>query len=173
MGGVGSMLLMLLPFALLLLLWGVFWLHITRGRTPARMEQAKAGFAILDTKWLPSGIAALAFSLVYSWSSALVRRQEVEGLLRTGVVLLPVPFLLWFMVAWSRITRRGDELERRLQLEGAGFAMGAFMVFMMLSVLMDRLFGGYPFADMWAFLPLYYWAGLWLAKMRFLGGGEK
>ena len=161
----------LLPFVLLFLAWGVFWIVLRLRRRSAPPGPAVSAFSLFDPRWLPSGFAAIAFMLAQAWSSGLVRRGEVEGPLRTGIVLLPVPLLIWFVIAWARVTRGGDELERRLQLEGAGFALPAFMTFMMFSVLLDRLLGGYPYADMWAFLPLYYWAGITLARMRYTGGG--
>lgn len=173
MSAISYLLLSLLPVAILMAVWAVFLLVNKLRRVPFRPMPTGAVINTFDPTWITSGVAAIAFSMVYAASSSLVRRQAVEGALRTGVVLLPVPLLIWFLIAWGRVIRRGDELERRLQLEGAGYALGTFMTFMMLSALLDRLWGGYPYADMWAFLPLYYWVGLMLAKLRYLGGGEK
>lgn len=94
---------------------------------------------------------------------------------RIAVGVLPAPLFLVWVAACVRSARRlSDELERRIQLEALAFAfpctfallMGLGLVEVVVALPKDDL----SYRHVWAMLPVFYLAGLVLARRRYGAG---
>ena len=85
---------------------------------------------------------------------------------RIGAALLPLPFFAAFLILFIRGVRSADELERRIQGEALAIAYPLALVLLMTLALMERAVG-LKFHT-WFYLPLFYFAGLAIARRRYL-----
>jgi hypothetical protein len=101
----------------------------------------------------------------------VLKEPRVTGVWRLVTALLPVgPFAL-FLVALSRGIRQLDELERRIQLEALALAFPLTMLLLMALGLLELAIPlpreDWSYRHVWAMLPLFYFAGLALARRRY------
>ncbi len=116
---------------------------------------------------LAAGIAALA---VYFASRVLLERSDLPA--RLPVALAPLPFFVLFLIAFIRLVRGMDELERRIQLEALAFAYPAVLVLLMTLGLL-QLAGvalspaDWSFRHVWQIGVVLYVGGMALASRRY------
>ena len=91
---------------------------------------------------------------------------------RIGAALLPLPFFAAFLILFIRGVRSADELERRIQGEALAIAYPLALVMLMTLALMERAVGlsfqDWSYMHTWISLPLFYLAGLAIARRRYL-----
>ena len=91
---------------------------------------------------------------------------------RIGAALLPLPFFAAFLILFIRGVRSADELERRIQGEALAIAYPLALVMLMTLALMERAVGlsfqDWSYMHTWIYLPLFYLAGLAIARRRYL-----
>lgn len=90
---------------------------------------------------------------------------------RVAVALVPiVPFglFLWY---FTDTLRKGDELERRIQLEALAIAFPLavllFMVLALVELAMPLNPNDWSYRHVWQFLPILWLGGLAIAKRRY------
>ena len=99
---------------------------------------------------------------------------ELEGTspaLRIVAALLPVPpfsFMLWKIIRGVRLM---DELEQRIHLEALAVAFPLALILLMTLGLMELATKlppeDFSYRHVWAFLPIFYFGGLALARRRY------
>jgi hypothetical protein len=117
-------------------------------------------------------IRGLLWASVYLLSRGLLELTIPSAPLRVAIALLPAPFFIYYLWTWMKGVSEMDELERRIELEALGFAFPAAAVFFMTIGLLDLAITLSPddwsLHQVWLMLPLFYYAGLWRAKKRYL-----
>jgi hypothetical protein len=90
---------------------------------------------------------------------------------RVAVALVPiVPFglFLWY---FTDTLRKGDELERRIQLEALAIAFPLAVLFLMVLALVELAMplnpNDWSYRHTWQFLPILWLGGLAIAKRRY------
>lgn len=164
-----------LPYVLLVLMWVVLLRQVRRGVVPTP-ETPEATKVFLDRRWLTSGWVAVVFMVVYLGVFLVRGLVTMAPLMRTALVWVPVAAFAWFIVAFVRELRSGDELEKQVLLEACAFA---FMMVLMGSMWMwvsDQLVPtdrrGMLDTGLW-FLPMFYSIGMFLAKAKFIPTARK
>ena len=115
---------------------------------------------------LAAGLAALA---AYFGSRVLLEGPVRARLL---IALAPLPFFILFVLAFIRLVRDMDELERRVQLEALAFAYPGLLLLIMTLGLLE-LAGislspaDWSFRHVWQIAVLFYVGGLALASRRY------
>jgi hypothetical protein len=116
---------------------------------------------------LAAGLAALA---VYFGSRVLLERPDLPA--RLPIALAPLPFFVLFVLAFLRLVREMDELERRVQLEALAFAYPALLLLIMTLGLLE-LAGvalspaDWSFRHVWQIAVVLYVGGIALASRRY------
>lgn len=119
----------------------------------------------------------LGLALAIAWIGAYAGARillELEGpsyWARATIALVPiVPFiglLLWYI----RSIRLGDELERRVQLEGLAIGYPLATILLMTLGLLEIAVGldpeNWSFRHVWVFLPLFHFVGVAIAWRRY------
>jgi hypothetical protein len=114
---------------------------------------------------------AVVWIATYFISRGVLERIDLSSSTRVVVAILPaIPFavFLWLFV---RNIGRLDEMQRRIQMEAMAFAF-PLAVFLLMVLGLLQLAVPLPADDLsyrhvWAFLPLFYFAGLALAWRRY------
>jgi hypothetical protein len=153
------------------------WASIQRRRHPPSAELLEAARVMNDPKWTPSGWAAVAFLVSYDGVYWPLRMwTSIPAPLEAVLILIPVPFLFWFLAALLRDYRKGDELTRQVQLDATFNSFVMFLAWSMGMWLMDE-FGHVThhgrFNAALGFLPLCYSVFLFAAKAKYLPVKEK
>lgn len=108
---------------------------------------------------------------VYLLSRGLLEFDVAPQPLRIVIALLPIPFVVWYLVTWMRGLQQMDELQRRIELEALGFAFPAVLVLLMAIGLLDVAVTLNPdtfnLRHTWLMLPMLYYVGLWRAQRRY------
>ncbi len=116
-------------------------------------------------------VAGLLWVSVFLIARGLLALEFGSPLIRSAIALAPVPFFIWYLVAWTRGVKQMDELERRIELEALGFAFPAALVLLMTLGLLDVAItlnpDDFSLRHVWAMLPLLYYIGLWRARARY------
>lgn len=128
----------------------------------------------IDTKESTATPVVLGWGVAWvgAYLGALIvlKGTGLPELLRLPVALAPAPFFLGFLIAMLRAVQRMDELHRRIQLEALAVAFPVAIVIAMLFGLAQR--AGYllneSFADNWFIVVIPYFAGVALARRRYL-----
>ena len=102
-------------------------------------------------------ITAALFAASYVAATWALKGLEMSSVARIAIAISPFPFFVAFLVAEIRVLRRVDELERRIQLEALALLERAIP----LSPL------DWSYRHVWCFLPLFYFAGLGIARRRY------
>lgn len=115
--------------------------------------------------------AALIFAALYIGAFAVSEIESISRPLRVGIVLLPVPAFLYFLIEWIRNIRRLDELERRVQLESLAVAFPLTLLLVMALGLLQRVTvldpADWSYRHIWPILIAFYFFGLVLARRRY------
>src|SRR5262245_2339829 len=83
--------------------------------------------------WLP----ALLWIATFIIARAGLEPPSLATPWRVGFAILPVPFFIWFLIAFVQAQRASDELERRIQLEALAVAFPLTMVLIMTLGLLE------------------------------------
>ena len=151
-------------------------LHKKRKAAEAAAESIKgAGGAIEQTRRVYGTrllIRGLLWASIYLLSRGLLELTIPSTPLRIAIALLPAPFFIYYLWTWMKGVSEMDELERRIELEALGFAFPSAVVFLMTIGLLDIAVTlppeDFSLHHVWLMLPLFYYAGLWRAKKRYL-----
>ncbi len=95
----------------------------------------------------------------------------ISPAVRIVAALAPLPFFAAFLVLFIRDLRAADELERRIQGEALAIAYPLVLVLLMTLALMERAVGlefqDWSYMHVWIYVPLFYLAGLVIARRRY------
>ena len=116
-------------------------------------------------------VTAAVFAASYVAATWALKGLEMSSVARIAIAISPFPFFVAFLVAEIRVLRRVDELERRIQLEALALAFPAAILLLMALALLERAIPLSPldwsYRHVWCFLPLFYFAGLGIARRRY------
>lgn len=117
--------------------------------------------------------AAGALWLVsFVMARVMLEATALGPVVRIGAALLPLPFFAAFLILFIRSVRAADELERRVQGEALAIAYPLALVLLMTLALMERAVGlsfqDWSYMHAWIYLPIFYLAGLAIARQRYL-----
>ncbi len=116
-------------------------------------------------------ITAGLFAASYVGAAAALKSLEMPSAVRIIVALSPLPFFLAFLISEIRMLRQVDELERRIQLEALAIAFPMALVMLMGLGLLERAIplspADWSYRHTWFYLPLFYFAGLGIARRRY------
>ena len=102
---------------------------------------------------------------------AALEATSLSPVLRVSAALAPLPFLAAFLILFIRELRAADELERRIQGEALAIAYPLVLVLLMTLALMERAVGlkfeDWSYMHVWIYVPLFYLAGLVIARRRY------
>lgn len=131
-------------------------------------EIVEATRRVYGVRLLTAGLLWVSIFLI---ARGLLALEFGTPLIRSAIALAPVPFFIWYLVAWTRGVKQMDELERRIELEALGFAFPAALVLLMTLGLLDVAItlnpDDFSLRHVWAMLPLLYYIGLWRARARY------
>lgn len=133
--------------------------------TPTSPEQrerrATYTLAILTILWI----------VTYFFARAFLQNPGPSTAVRIAVALLPIPFFAGALWKFIGFLRSADEFERRIHLEALAVAFPLTMLLLMILALMQRAvtlkFEDWSYAHVWYYLPIFYFAGLFLARRRY------
>lgn len=116
-------------------------------------------------------IPVLAFISTWFIARGVLELDDISPTLRIAAALLPVPpfsFMLWKIING---VRQMDELEQRIHLEALAIAFPLALILLMTLGLLELAMRLPPedlsYRHVWAFLPLFYFVGLALARRRY------
>ena len=159
------------PLVVISLLSYLIWKLLRPWRVPRSAEVAQVAELFTDPRWLPSGWAAATFACAYALVFSVRRFAPIPEAIGAGLLVVPILALVWFVIAFVRDVRTGDEFARRIQADALSFAFISFMCGGLAVSLMDQLGPSppdRPFDPALMFLPLNYFFGLFVAKGRYL-----
>ena len=112
-----------------------------------------------------------AWILLYFAARFLLEKPGLDTAVRVAIALLPIPLFIVFLWQIIRGVRSADEFERRVHLEALAVAYPLAMVLLMTLALLQRAvvlkFEDWSYAHVWIYLPIFYFAGLALARKRY------
>ncbi len=114
--------------------------------------------------------ASLVAALVLIGSAAVVKFTELPPPARVVVALIPLPFYVALFVVAVRVTRRLDELKRRIQLEALAFAVIGMLLCTFCYGMVIQADVGAPALDwvwVWVITVVFYIAGNLIAWRRY------
>ena len=115
------------------------------------------------------GVAVLA-AVALLGSTVLLTLTELTPPARVAVALFPLPFYVALFIVAVRVTRRLDELKRRIALEALAFAVIGMLLSTLCYGLMFRADVGVPALDwewVWGVTVVFYIAGNLIAWRRY------
>ena len=116
-------------------------------------------------------IRGLLWVSIYLLSRGLLEMVSGPAWTRIAIAMLPVPFFVWYLWTWFKGAKAMDELQRRIELEALGFAFPAAVVLLMTIGLLDVAItlpeDDFSLRNVWAMMPMLYYAGLWRAQRRY------
>ena len=116
-------------------------------------------------------VLAVVWLATYAVARGVLERPDLSDAVRVAVALFPIPFFAAFL--WRAIAhiREADEFERRIHLEALAVAYPLVMLLLMTLGLLERAiklnFQDWSYLHVWYYLPLFYLAGLGLARRRY------
>ena len=113
---------------------------------------------------------SLVAALVLMGSAAVVKFTELPPPARVVVALIPLPFYVALFVVAVRVTRRLDELKRRIQLEALAFAVIGMLLCTFCYGMVIQADVGAPALDwvwVWVITVVFYIAGNLVAWRRY------
>ncbi len=114
--------------------------------------------------------ASLVAALVLMGSAAVVKFTELPAPARVVVALIPLPFYVALFVVAVRVTRRLDELKRRIQLEALAFAVIGMLLSTFCYGMVLKADVGVPALDwewVWVITVVFFIAGHLIAWRRY------
>ncbi len=115
------------------------------------------------------GVAVLA-AVALLGSTALLKLTELTTPSRLAVAFTPLPFYVALFIMAVRVTRRLDELKRRIAIEALAFAVIGMLLSTLCYGLMVHADVGLPVLDwewVWAITIGFYIAGNLIAWRRY------
>jgi hypothetical protein len=108
---------------------------------------------------------------LYFAARLLLKDQSLGTGFRVGIALLPVPVFGAFLWQLVKSIRDADEFERRIHLEALAVAFPLTLLLLTTLALLQRAvvlqFEDWSYAHVWIYLPVFYLAGLTLARKRY------
>jgi hypothetical protein len=122
-------------------------------------------------RWPVLAWGALWVVTYFAVRAALETADDLGTAARVAIALAPlVPFLAFLRLFVAGL-RDLDEMERRIQLEALSIAFPLTIVLLMVLGLVELATplspADWSYRHVWAFLPLFYFAGLALAGRRY------
>lgn len=120
-----------------------------------------------------AGVWGIIWFLSYFGARMILEQMGAPAadLKRVGVAVVPIiPFalFLWYFVD---SLRRGDELERRIQLEALAIAFPLAVLLLMILALVELAMPLNPddwsYRHVWTFLPVFWLGGQAIARRRY------
>ena len=131
--------------------------------SPAVSAPARTGRTVIGL--------GIAWFLAYFAARGILEQSDLSRSLRTVVALVPVPLFAAFLLQFIRGLRGADELERRIHLEALAVAFPLAILLLQTLGLLERAVGlnfeDWSYGHVWAYLPLFYFLGLALARRRY------
>jgi hypothetical protein len=128
---------------------------------PVRSKPRRRAIPSLSITWL----------LLYFAARGLLEWTHFGTGVRVAIALAPIPVFAAFLWQVIQGVRSADEFERRVHLEALAVAYPLVMLLFMTLALMQRAvnlsFQDWSYAHTWIYLPLFYFAGLALARKRY------
>lgn len=116
-------------------------------------------------------ISMAVFLLSYFAARGALEQEMATGW-RVFFALMPVPAFAWFLVRFIGNIRSMDELERRINLEALAIAFPLALLMLMTLGLLELAIPLNPddwsYHHVWYFLPIFYFAGMAIARKRYL-----
>lgn len=113
----------------------------------------------------------IVFLILYIAARYTLEQAGISPALRVGAALLPIPAFAFFLIFFIRGLKTLDELERRIQLESLAIAFPLTLLLIMTLGLLELAIPLSPqdwsYRHVWAFLPLFYFFGLIIARRRY------
>lgn len=114
---------------------------------------------------------AVIWVLTYLISRAALDAADLSSAARVVVALLPaIPFSAFLWLFITNI-RQMDEMERKIQMEAMAFAFPMAILLLMILGLLQLAIplsqDDWSYRHVWAFLPLFYFAGVALAWRKY------
>ena len=120
---------------------------------------------------IPPNFTLVLWLLMYFGARLLLKQAGLGTGLRIGIALAPVPVFAAFLWQAIRSIRSADEFERRIHLEALVVAFPLTLLLLTTLALMQRAvalsFEDWSYAHVWIYLPIFYLAGLALARKRY------
>jgi hypothetical protein len=122
---------------------------------------------------MPAIVWGVVWFLSYFGARAALERMNdgADGYGRLAVAIVPiVPFalFLWYFI---RGLRKGDELERKIQLEALAIAFPLAILLLMILALVELAHPLNPddwsYRHVWTFLPVFWLAGQMIARRKY------
>ncbi len=118
-----------------------------------------------------TAVSFLCWAGTFFGARVALENLDITGIGRTLVALVPLPFFVVMLVAFLRMVRGMDELERRIQLEALAFAFPLSLVLVMTLGLLEVAHPLNPrdwtYRHLWPFLVLFYTIGIAMARRRY------
>lgn len=122
-----------------------------------------------SSRWLLT--TGMLWLVTFFIARGALESTTLAPVFRFGVALIPLPFFSAFLILFVRSVRAADELERRIQGEALAIAYPLALVLLMTLALMERAVGlsfqDWSYMHVWIYLPLFYLAGLAIARRRY------
>jgi hypothetical protein len=130
----------------------------------------ESGMKKSKASWL-SILPPVVFILAYFGARAGLEQPGLAKALRIGLALVPVLPFAWLLWSIIKGIRSMDELEVRIHLEALAVAFPLSLVLLMTLGLLELAVPLSPddwsYRHVWAFLPAFYFFGLFLARRRY------
>lgn len=166
-----EVLLAMLPFVIIPPLLIFIWTTIQRRKHPPSQEARVTAKLFMDLRWLPSGWVGLAFMFVYMGAYWVRLRVPLPGAAKASLLAVVVLALVWFLRTLHREVQEADELGQRVHRDAFSYAFAAFMCVAVGTWVMreiDTAPRRGTFELSLAFLPIFYFVGLFFAKARYM-----
>lgn len=115
--------------------------------------------------------AGIVWAASYFAARAALEALDMSQAARTAVALAPALPFAAFLGLFIAHMRSADELHRKVQLEALAIAFPLavlmLMVLGLLQLVVDLPEEDWSYRHVWAFLPLFYFAGLGVAWRRY------
>ncbi|TAK59734.1 MAG: hypothetical protein EPO24_07375 [Bacteroidetes bacterium] len=116
-------------------------------------------------------IASAIFVLMFLTARLVLKEIELPMFVKIIITILAVGSFAYFLIQYARGVKMLDELERKIQLEALTFAFPLTMVLLMTLGLLELFIPlskeDWSYRHVWAFLPVFYYAGLAIARKKY------
>ena len=139
----------------------------------ARVAGTTTAMGPLGSRGARSGVmgAAAATLLLFFAARFALELEGVPAALRIAIALMPLPAFVWLLLAFARLVKQGDELERRVQLEALAIAFPLTLVLVMtlglLQIAVPLPPEDWSYRHIWPLLYVFYLLGLTRARKKY------
>ena len=130
----------------------------------------------MENSWKKSGdyalvIVGIVFILLYFIARGILELPDLATWERVVVALAPVPPFTMTLVYFIKGIRSLDELERKIHLEALAVAYPLVFIMLLTLGLLEKAITlpaeDLSYRHVWAFLPVFYFLGLAIARKRY------